>query len=60
VVVYDGDPGGFMAEAVAMGLRELGVRDVRVLEGSWPAWMAEGGPGTSGPCALCADAGARR
>jgi 3-mercaptopyruvate sulfurtransferase SseA len=59
VVVYDGDPAGFMAEAVAMGLRELGVKDVRVLEGAWPAWMAEGGPGTSGACTLCADAQAQ-
>jgi rhodanese-related sulfurtransferase len=60
VVVYDGDPAGMMAEAVAMGLREMGVKDVRVLEGAWPAWMAEGGPGTSGACALCAEGGARK
>lgn len=60
VVVYDGDPGGSMAEAVAMGLREMGVKDVRVLEGSWQAWMAEEGPGTSGPCTLCAGPGAMK
>jgi 3-mercaptopyruvate sulfurtransferase SseA len=60
VVVYDGEPTGAMAEAVAMGLREMGVRDVRVLEGAWPAWMAAGGPGTSGACALCAEEEAKK
>jgi 3-mercaptopyruvate sulfurtransferase SseA len=53
VVVYDGDPSCAMAEAVAMGLREMGVKDVRVLTGAWPEWDAKGAPGASGPCPLC-------
>jgi 3-mercaptopyruvate sulfurtransferase SseA len=59
VVVYDGDPSCAMAEAVAMGLREMGVKDVRVLTGAWPEWLASGGPGESGPCPLCAAPGER-
>jgi 3-mercaptopyruvate sulfurtransferase SseA len=60
VVVYDGDPQGTMAEAVAMGLREMGVKDVRVLQGSWSEWLAKGAPGSSGPCPICAPAEARQ
>jgi 3-mercaptopyruvate sulfurtransferase SseA len=52
-IVYDGDPSCAMADAVAMGLREIGVKDVRVLTGAWPEWLARGGPGSSGPCAIC-------
>lgn len=59
VVVYDGEASGAMAEAVAMGLREMGVKDARVLQGSWPEWNAKAAPATSGPCALCASPGAR-
>jgi 3-mercaptopyruvate sulfurtransferase SseA len=59
-IVYDGDPGCAMADAVAMGLREIGVKDVRVLTGAWPEWLSRGGPGTSGPCAICAAPEARR
>jgi 3-mercaptopyruvate sulfurtransferase SseA len=54
VVVYDGDPTGGGAEAVASSLRARGMTDVRILAGAWPAWLAAGGPGESGPCAACA------
>jgi 3-mercaptopyruvate sulfurtransferase SseA len=60
VVVYDGDPAGAMAEAVAMGLREMGVKDVRVLAGSWADWDAQGGAGASGPCVACSGPEAKR
>lgn len=60
VVVYDAEPEGSMAEAVAMGLREMGVKDVRVLQGSWPEWNAKGAPGESGPCPTCQPPGAKR
>jgi 3-mercaptopyruvate sulfurtransferase SseA len=60
VVVYDGEPSSAMAEAVAMGLREMGVKDVRVLTGAWPEWLAKGAPGASGPCPICAEPEARR
>jgi len=52
-VVYDSDPACSQAEEVARMLKKEGVADVRVLTGAWPAWMASGGPGASGPCALC-------
>lgn len=57
VIVYDSDSQGPMAEAVAMGLREVGVKDVRVLQGSWDDWNAKGAPGSSGPCPICAPGG---
>jgi rhodanese-related sulfurtransferase len=60
VVVYDGDPFGAQAEAVAGLLRSRGMADVRVLSGSWPAWLAAGAPGESGPCDSCAAASSRR
>ncbi|BDG07105.1 rhodanese-like domain-containing protein [Anaeromyxobacter paludicola] len=53
VVVYDGQADCGRAEAVATRLRARGVREVRVLTGAWPAWMAAGGPGVSGPCDVC-------
>jgi 3-mercaptopyruvate sulfurtransferase SseA len=53
VVVYDGDPSCAMAEAVALGLKELGLKDVRVLTGAWPEWSAKSAPATSGPCPSC-------
>jgi rhodanese-related sulfurtransferase len=59
VVVYDGDPSLAMAEAVAMGLREMGVKDVRVLTGAWPEWLGKGAPGSSGPCSICDEPRAR-
>jgi 3-mercaptopyruvate sulfurtransferase SseA len=60
VVVYDGDPAASMAEAVAMGLREMGLKDVRVLEGSWPEWDAKRAPAESGACPICQGPGAKR
>jgi 3-mercaptopyruvate sulfurtransferase SseA len=59
VVVYDRDGSCAAADQVAALLQSKGVRDVRVLTGAWPEWVAEGGAGESGGCALCS-AGARR
>ena len=56
-IVYDDDEACILAEAVAMGLREMGLRDVRVLTGAWPAWAAAGAPGSSGPCGVCSSPG---
>ncbi len=53
VVVYDGDYRCALADEVAARLARAGLRDVRVLEGAWPAWLAAGGPGTSGACPAC-------
>ena len=53
VVVYDGDASCQLAEGVARRLQARGLRDVRVLSGAWPAWVAAGGPGASGTCSLC-------
>jgi rhodanese-related sulfurtransferase len=55
VIVYDRDPGCALADQVAKALLERGARDVRVLTGAWPAWMAAGAPGASGPCAVCGE-----
>jgi 3-mercaptopyruvate sulfurtransferase SseA len=54
VVVYDGDYRCQLADEVADRLRREGLRDVRVLEGAWPAWLAAGGSGESGLCPACA------
>jgi 3-mercaptopyruvate sulfurtransferase SseA len=53
VIVYDRDRECASANVVAAGLLARGVRDVRVLTGAWPDWLAQGGPGESGTCALC-------
>jgi 3-mercaptopyruvate sulfurtransferase SseA len=53
VVVYDGDYSCALADDVAARLRRAGLRDVRVLEGAWPAWVAAGGSGASGYCPEC-------
>lgn len=55
VIVYDRDPGCALADRVAKALVDRGVQDVRVLTGAWPAWMAAGAPGASGPCAICGE-----
>jgi len=55
VIVYDRDPSCALADHVAKALLEGGARDVRVLTGAWPAWMAAGAPGASGPCAVCGE-----
>ncbi len=53
IVVYDGDASCQLAEGMARRLMARGYPDVRVLSGAWPAWVAAGGPGTSGTCAIC-------
>jgi 3-mercaptopyruvate sulfurtransferase SseA len=53
IVVYDGDASCGLADGVARHLQRKGFGDVRVLAGSWPAWLAVGGPGASGACAVC-------
>jgi 3-mercaptopyruvate sulfurtransferase SseA len=58
VIVYDRDRQCAAADQVATALKARGVRDVRVLTGAWSDWVAAGGPGESGACALCT-AGAR-
>src|SRR5205807_6313069 len=57
VIVYDRDRDCAAADRVAVLLQSNGVRDVRVLTGAWPEWLARGGPGESGTCALCAAGG---
>ena len=54
VIVYDRDRECAAADQVAKLLQAQGVRDVRVLTGAWPEWLARGGPGESGSCAACA------
>jgi 3-mercaptopyruvate sulfurtransferase SseA len=53
VVVYDDDVGCKLAEGVAERLRNSGLSDVRVLEGSWSQWEALGSPAESGTCEIC-------
>lgn len=54
VIVYDRDRDCAAADQVATLLQGHGIRDVRVLTGAWPEWLAGGGPGESGTCSLCA------
>ena len=53
VIVYDRDRQCAAADQVAAALAAKGLKDVRVLTGSWPDWLAAGGPGESGTCAAC-------
>ena len=53
VVVYDRDRECSAANQVAARIQAQGVRDVRVLTGAWPEWLARGGPGESGSCGVC-------
>ncbi|HEY8381729.1 MAG TPA: 3-mercaptopyruvate sulfurtransferase [Microvirga sp.] len=48
IVVYDG-AGLFAAPRVWWTFRTFGARDVRILEGGFPAWNAEGRPVEDGP-----------
>jgi rhodanese-related sulfurtransferase len=54
VIVYDDDVGCHLATRVASHLMDEGLKDVRVLEGSWLEWQATGGPAQSGSCEVCA------
>lgn len=58
VVVYDSGGGCGLAEGVADRLGAAGFKDVRLLEGGWPAWMASAGPAQSGACNACSQPGA--
>src|SRR5215813_8588212 len=53
VIVYDRDRECSAANQVAAQIQARGVRDVRVLTGAWPEWLARGGPGESGTCGVC-------
>lgn len=53
VIVYDRDRECAAADQVATLLQANGIREVRVLTGAWPEWLARGGPGESGTCSLC-------
>jgi len=53
VIVYDRDRECSAADKLAAQLQAQGLPDVRVLTGAWPEWLANGGPGESGACALC-------
>jgi len=53
VVVYDSGGGCGLAEGVADRLAVEKFKDVRILEGSWSAWQAVGGPALSGACQAC-------
>jgi rhodanese-related sulfurtransferase len=55
VIVYDRDRQCASANVVAADLLARGLRDVRVLTGAWRDWLAQGGPGESGTCALCTE-----
>lgn len=51
------DAGGTCERSAKMAtlLTRAGLRDVRVLEGGMPAWLASGLPAESGTCRLCQD-----
>jgi 3-mercaptopyruvate sulfurtransferase SseA len=53
VIVYDDDVGCKLAAGVAQRLKDDGLDDVRVLDGSWVKWLSSGGPAESGACEMC-------
>jgi rhodanese-related sulfurtransferase len=53
VVVYDSGMACNLADAVATHLKSEGLKDVRILQGAWPAWESAGGPAESGACLAC-------
>ena len=59
VIVYDDDAGGCrLAQGVADRLAAAGVKNLRILEGSWSAWQAAQGPAQAGACQVCGQASA--
>ncbi len=57
VIVYDDDAGGCrLAQGVADRLAAAGVKNIRILEGSWSAWQAAQGPAQAGACEVCGHA----
>ena len=56
IIAYCDAVGGCeSSQRLAARLRELGLRDVRILKDGLPAWNAAGYPAESGPCRLCAE-----
>lgn len=53
LVIYDDDASCDLAPGVAERLRAQGF-EVRILDGGWGAWQAQGGPAQSGACRACA------
>ncbi|MFM2151825.1 MAG: hypothetical protein RL199_260 [Pseudomonadota bacterium] len=54
VIVYDDDAGGCrLAQGVADRLAAEGVKNIRILEGSWSAWQKAQGPAQAGACEVC-------
>lgn len=53
VVVYDEGAGCALARGVAARLLASGLPDVRLLEGGWDEWQADGSPAQSGACTEC-------
>jgi 3-mercaptopyruvate sulfurtransferase SseA len=53
VVVYDGEYSCAVADDVAARLKRAGLKDVRVLQGAWPGWVAAQGPAAAGICGVC-------
>lgn len=58
IVAYCDARGGCeSSQRLAARLRELGLRDVRILQDGLPAWLSAGYPAESGPCRSCVNAG---
>jgi rhodanese-related sulfurtransferase len=56
IIAYCDARGGCeSSQRLAARLRELGMRDVRILSDGLPAWLTAGYPAESGPCRLCAE-----
>lgn len=56
VITYcDTSSGCACSVALAEALLLTGLRDVRVLEGGWPEWIARGQPVEAGDCLMCPD-----
>jgi rhodanese-related sulfurtransferase len=54
IIAYCDARGGCeSSQRLAARLRELGMRDVRILSEGLPGWLAAGYPAESGPCRLC-------